>query len=219
MVVNKELAERLFPRFEGLVQRNHYWLSSRETLFSEIVKRYFEEHRFYHNLEHISDCLDKFDEVKNQGLIKIPDELEMAVFYHDIIYDVNKINNEELSAKLMSAKLQKIGMDKKFVAGVNNLIMDTWKHELGKHPDSGYMVDIDLFVGLGTDWEQFVDNRKKIDKEYRTKYNEKEKLIGTVMFYNNMLNRKKIFLTDYFNSKYECQARENMKKSIELLAA
>lgn len=143
----------------------------------------------------------------------------MAIFYHDLVYDVNKINNEELSAKLMSEKLQGIGMNRRFVAGVSDLIMDTWKHQLGKHPDSGYIIDIDLFVGLGTDWEKFVDNRQNIDKEYSKKYNEKERMIGTIMFYNNMLNRKQIFLTDYFNSKYESQARENMKKGVELLSA
>lgn len=65
MGVNKELAEILFPRFDELVQRNHYWLSSRETLFEEIIKKYSEDMRFYHNLEHVSDCLNKFDEIKS----------------------------------------------------------------------------------------------------------------------------------------------------------
>jgi len=216
MGVNKELSDRLFSRFEALVNRNHYWLSTKETLFSDIIKRYSEEHRFYHNLNHIAECLEEFDRFRN--FLTKPDEVEMALFYHDIIYDVNKKFNEEASAKFMSNKLNNIGMNKSFVAGINDLIMNTWKHELGPHPDSGYMVDID-FSSLGAEGDKFILNRENIRKEYQTKFNDKEFLIGTIMFYSNTLQRKRIFLTDPFYELYEAQARENLKKGIELLEA
>ncbi|MBT4376633.1 hypothetical protein HOD29_04630 [archaeon] len=206
----------LEKRFDNLVQRNHYWLSSNETLFPEILKKYSEEHRHYHTIGHVRDCLEKFDLVKD--LLVKPDEVEMAIFYHDIIYDVQSKDNEKKSAKYMADKLRRIGMDKDFVGGANSLILDTEKHVLGEHPDSGYMIDID-FSSLGVSLEKFNLDRENIRKEYLSIYEWEDVKFGTIDFYNQMLARDKIFLTGYFYNLCEGKARENIRKNIEILTA
>jgi predicted metal-dependent HD superfamily phosphohydrolase len=204
----------LEKRFGELINRNVYWLTADE-LFGEINKKYSEDHRYYHKLNHIQGCLREFDEIKYL-LIK-PDEVEMAIFYHDVIYDVKRKDNEEESAKFAKEKLGNLGFPRNFVERVYDLILDTVEHNLGKLTDSRYMVDIDLSP-LGASWKEFVLNRENISKEDLTKYSEKEFKMRTLNFYKKMLNRKRIFHTDYFYNKYEIKARKNIQKGINMLS-
>ena len=58
---------------------------------------YQEKHRAYHNLEHVNDCLNQLDNFESE----ITDKhiIEMAIWYHDIIYNPYGKNNELKSAE------------------------------------------------------------------------------------------------------------------------
>lgn len=215
MVVNKELAERLFPRFEGLVKNIAYWESIDSVLYKPLVKKYDEEGRSFHDLTHINDCLDEFDEIK--GFLKNPLEVELAIWYHDVIYNFLKKDNEEKSAEFFKKSFSNLFGYMPLLKNVSELILTTKDHIPSKNPDSGYLVDID-FYSLGVPFEVFVENTNKIRKEYKY-FSDADFKKGRIAFLESVLKKDRVYFTDYFHSKYEGRARDNMKKSIELLSA
>src|SRR5258707_14163475 len=63
-----------------------------------LASRYSEPHRAYHTLRHIEHCLDEFEAVRQEA--RDPVAVEMALWYHDAVYDTRRRDNEELSAIL-----------------------------------------------------------------------------------------------------------------------
>ena len=58
--------------------------------------------RHYHNLRHIRHCLAELDAAKS--LAKDPTSVELAIWFHDAVYDPQCHDNEERSAQLMGAR-------------------------------------------------------------------------------------------------------------------
>lgn len=55
-------------------------------LYRHLTHYYNQPNRYYHNLDYIKNCLDKFDEVRH--LLDEPDIVELAIWCHDAIYEV-----------------------------------------------------------------------------------------------------------------------------------
>ena len=65
----------------------------------ELIAAYAAPNRHYHNLAHIEDCLDKLARI--DGLSATEREiLTEAIWWHDVVYDPRRSDNEELSAQL-----------------------------------------------------------------------------------------------------------------------
>ncbi|RKS97531.1 HD domain-containing protein [Chryseobacterium defluvii] len=184
-----------------------------ESLWLEIEKKHSGKGRFYHNLEHLNSMFSELEAVRDQILNFTT--ITFSVFYHDIIYDVTSKSNEEKSAEFAVSRLEKLKVDKKTIKDVFEQILTTKTHQISGHHDTNYLLDADLSV-LGKDPEAYLKYTKKIRKEYS--------------FYPDLLykpGRKKvlqhfseldhIFKTEYFKSKYEKQAKENIEAELESL--
>ncbi|MFW6226041.1 MAG: adenylyltransferase/cytidyltransferase family protein [bacterium] len=70
-----------------------------EDVYNDIIKRWNEQHRYYHNIEHLNDLIDRFEELFNNGKISegVKDTLIIAAFFHDVIYDPTINDNEDKS--------------------------------------------------------------------------------------------------------------------------
>ena len=66
------------------------------SLFDALVARYGEPHRAYHNLTHIEECFRTLDLVAHRA--ERLGEIEMALWFHDAIYDTRSHTNEADSA-------------------------------------------------------------------------------------------------------------------------
>jgi predicted metal-dependent HD superfamily phosphohydrolase len=88
--------------------------------FEDLVQKYTEPNRHYHNLNHVNTCLNAFD----QTVDHISDKfcVEVAIWFHDVIYDPKKGDNEQLSAKHASAFLGKTNVEEKKISKIENLI-------------------------------------------------------------------------------------------------
>jgi len=88
------------PRFEALWARNCVGQNRGPELGSEIAETllgfYSESERFYHTFKHIEFCLGLFDQVKGQ--CNDADSLELAIWFHDAVYNFPLVENEKLSA-------------------------------------------------------------------------------------------------------------------------
>jgi len=182
-------------------------------VYQELVSLYSEPHRHYHNLHHISDCLAEFYPAR--GLAREPFGVELAIWFHDAIYDTHTADNEERSAELAKKRLSEAGGDAQLCASVFALIMATKSHDPSLHPDAPLLVDLDLSI-LGKPGERFWEYETQIRKEYdwvpESVFNTKRANI-----LERFLARSRIYSTKPFFDRYEKQARANIQASVQKL--
>ena len=181
--------------------------------FATLQRRYAEPQRAYHTLEHISDCLAQFDYVSPQAIC--PDEVELALWLHDVIYDPQAADNEERSARWAVDLLQEGGVSAACMAWVGELILATRHTGAPDEPDARLVADIDLSI-LGRSPEVFAVYEDRIRVEYQwvaedIYRRERARILET------FLARVSIYQTPFFKERYEVQARENLKQLLRKL--
>jgi len=77
-------------------------------VFADLFARYTAADRRYHDIRHIDACLRLLDSV--HGLARHPDFVELAIWFHDAVYDSRRSNNEESSAYLAVDALSHLGV-------------------------------------------------------------------------------------------------------------
>ncbi len=191
---------------------NTFGFSENEQEYKMILKLYSESHRKYHNSVHINDCLDKceLNEETKQNHI-----LQLAIWYHDVIYKPLKKDNELKSAEAAELFLTKQLAGDDLIKRVKKLIMVTLHDQIPSNEEEAYMMDIDISI-LGSNSETYIDYTKNVRHEYKWVpwflYKKKRKEI-LEMF----LNKETLYFTKYFKSNYEQQARINIENEIAQL--
>ncbi|MDI9311107.1 MAG: hypothetical protein QM535_12900 [Limnohabitans sp.] len=173
-------------------------------------KNYFKKNRYYHNWAHIEAMIKSWSAYKNQ--LENPVEVLLAIYYHDVIYVSTRKDNELKSAELACKELKEVdGID---LNTIYNLILCTQTHKAITN-DEKWLVDFDLQI-LGRSWEIYEMYYKQIRKEYRIyprfMYNP-----GRKKALEHFLEKETIYQTETFQLQYEKQARENIRREIELL--
>ncbi len=175
-------------------------------LWLEIEEAYQDSSRHYHNLTHlvkIYNELPKYDYVT-----------EFAIFYHDIIYDVTKSDNEEQSAQLCKERLSNLNVKPTTIMETTTLIRETKTHNPSS-PRNALFLDADLVI-LGSNSNEYREYTQKIRAEYRY-YSEKEYIIGRMKVLTHFLKKERIYHSDHFYTQYESVARENILKELDTL--
>ncbi len=184
-----------------------------QAVYQQLLGAYNEPHRVYHRLEHIENCLMLFDQVSE--LLDDPDAVELAIWFHDVIYKVGDSDNEQLSANLFMTLTDGL-FSNEFRDRVYRHIMATC-HDCSAitNSDTKLMVDIDL-SSFGLPWAEFLIDSKKVRAEMThlsdAEYNQKQ-----TSFQLTLLNQPTFFNSDYFHEHYEAQARSNLAKLFELI--
>ncbi|MBD3213471.1 MAG: hypothetical protein GF311_12760 [Candidatus Lokiarchaeota archaeon] len=138
-----------------------------ENLYDIIEKRYDSSNRHYHNLTHINLMLSEVKRFKNR--IDDYDSVLFAIWFHDIIYDPLKGDNEERSAECAREFLVKINYEKNRIRKIEELILRTKDHTIqdgNENYDLNLFLDLDLLI-LGMEREQYVKYAKNIKKRIR----------------------------------------------------
>jgi len=201
----------LKKHFLDLINKYSSNLNFNENCWSEIEKRYSGKKRFYHNLTHLEHMLLELKFIKEQAVDL--DSILFSVYYHDIVYDASKSNNEEESAKFLEKALRNTSFEK--VEECKNQIIATQKHENSDDMDVNILLDIDMAI-LGQSWDVYEAYCQKIRKEYSI-YPDFLYKKGRKKALKSFLEQKRIFKTDFFNEKYENTARENISKELATL--
>lgn len=186
--------------------------------WTEIEKRYSEKKRYYHNLTHLAYMTEKARHYKE--LLTDPDTVLFSIFYHDIIYNVKRKDNEQKSAEFAKNRLTQLGLHSNQIARCQQQIMATAHQSAQNHPthddsDTHYLVDFDLAI-LGESREIYLDYAKKIRKEYAI-YPDFLYKKGRKKVLHHFLGMDRIFKTKEFHDPYEQQARENLKAELHEL--
>jgi predicted metal-dependent HD superfamily phosphohydrolase len=182
-------------------------------VFDLLCARYDEDHRSYHTMEHIADCLVEFDAVR--GGQPDRESIEFALWFHDVVYDPRAKDNELQSAILAANILVDAYVDEEIVSNVYGCIMDTRHKAIPVDPNSKLVVDVDLSI-LGQDSVDFDRYEEQIRFEYQWVPEDQYRL-GRSRVLQSFLDRPSIYNTPLFVSMYEERARLNLARSLEKL--
>jgi predicted metal-dependent HD superfamily phosphohydrolase len=179
---------------------------------ADLSQRYAEPHRAYHTLAHIQHALQVLQTVRH--LAHNSPAVELALWFHDAIYDPTRPDNEEQSALLANQWLAELGAEPALVQTVHQLILVT-KNHLPETNDEKIMVDVDLAI-LGADAEAYGRYAQAIRQEYHWVPDVAYK-IGRAQVLQRFLARPIIFHTPPLFEKYEAQARLNLQQELTQL--
>lgn len=178
--------------------------------YDALIMAHAQKHRFYHTLDHIAACLRHLDSVRDQ--LDRPDEVEMALWFHDAIYEPFSGSNEEDSAEWAADWLQDRGAPKDVFCRIADHILATKSHKPPKDKDGQFMLDIDLSI-LGTPAPIYDDFELNIRREYKRVpafiFRKKRKAI-----LEGFLARDRLYATDHFHKKLDGTARINLLRVI-----
>jgi len=182
--------------------------------FAVIDRHYHESHRHYHRPAHIAHCLRQFDAAR-PGMDQ-PDLVELAIWYHDVVYLCGASDNELQSAELFKAHADG-QLSSRAMAIVYDLIMVTiHDQKLPVTLDQEYVVDIDL-SSFGLPWEQFLTDSKAVRAEFNH-LSDAEFYPGQCRFFDMLLARDNFCFTEFFRQRHELQARENIQRYLQQLS-
>ena len=186
------------------------------SLFDELWKRYTDNSRHYHNIQHIAAMLGGAEEYSS--LCKDMDSLQFAIWYHDVIYNSLKGDNEEKSAEEAGKALRKISYPSASMEKVKHMILRTKKHmeKLHDDKDTQLLLDLDLAI-LGADRDKYKEYAQQVRKEYSWVPDLMYKP-GRRKVLQQFLDSENIYRLERFRAKYEGRARENLRWEIEELS-
>ncbi|MEY8688494.1 MAG: N-methyl-D-aspartate receptor NMDAR2C subunit [Leptothrix sp. (in: b-proteobacteria)] len=189
---------------------NHLGLSAPPGLREQLLAAYGEPHRHYHGLQHLEECIARLDE--SIHLAARPGEVEMALWFHDAIYDLQGKDNERRSADWACRELAACGAAEPVIRRIDNLIMATCHAAVPLDPDQQLLVDIDLAI-LGAPPARFAEYNRQIMAEYAwvpdALYRSKRREV-----LHGFLSRPFIYSTGHFRARLERQARANLLGAI-----
>jgi predicted metal-dependent HD superfamily phosphohydrolase len=179
-----------------------------------LLQAYRSTDRHYHNIGHILHCLGELDCLRPS--CTNADAVELAIWYHDAVYDPKAKDNEKRSAELAAGAMQAAHLKSDLIGHVENLILATRHSAVPAEPDPQVLVDIDLSI-LGQPHESFAAYEHAIRKEYAHvpdgAFRE-----GRSTILRSFLDRPTIYSTAPMRAKYESAARVNLSRSLSTLA-
>lgn len=180
-----------------------------------ITTHYEASGRHYHKLAHLADLYEWFDLYQTE-LIN-PFCFEMAIWFHDLIYDPTRRDNEHQSARFAAELLRKWRSAPERIARVADLILATDGHQpRNDHPDQLWFLDFDLSI-LGSDPARYDQYAQQIRQEYQIVPDEAYRQ-GRRQVIERLLTRERIYLTEAMGNELEVSARENLKRELGLLS-
>lgn len=175
-----------------------------EPIYADIVARYDEPHRHYHTLGHVDDCLERFDRVRE--LPNDPGAVELALWFHDVIFDSAARDNERRSAQYYLDRAA--GAPPRYRRHICSMILASNHAGTLCDSDLGYVLDIDL-AGFAYPWPQFRSTTDVVRAEY-PHLSEAQFVGGMAGFFNVLLARPFIYRTQSFRERCEAAARANI---------
>lgn len=176
--------------------------------------------RSYHNLSHIRKVNEVLDEYR--GLTRNYVALKFAADGHDVIYVPGSETNEADSAAYMKVSMTRLGLPERLVISeTERIILLTKDHKTTDDDvDGKLMIDADFAIFAAPEeeydayaqgiWQEFVGSGKVPEEAF--KRGRSNLLVG-------WLSQERIFITDAIRNDMEPQARINLERERQRLAA
>ena len=170
---------------------------------------YSEVQRHYHSIQHIVECLEHFHQIKTH----LDDTLsvELAIWFHDVIYNPQAHDNEQQSADYMQRMLENV-LGAEQIAKIYAGTLATKAHPPTADTDLAYLLDIDLAI-LASDPMRFAEYECQIQQEYAwvepVLYVQKRQQV-----LRHFLETQPLYQTPFFQKCYERLAKQNLAQTL-----
>jgi len=217
------MKDYIYERIYDIVKQ-YFVVTCREKandVTNEIIKSYNSEYRKYHNLNHITKCLDMVNTIYTLDAVQV-NNISMAIIYHDIVYNpfsTDKRNEKNSVLRLMNDIPNILASDSGRI--IQYMILATTHDpkdmiyptdiavKMNIQPYQKYICDIDLHQ-LGCGLNEFLYTESLIREEY--------KIVPDEVFYparskilQSFLDRSNIYYSRLFQDRFESNARRNIK--------
>ncbi|MDZ8054797.1 MAG: hypothetical protein RMX68_008660 [Aulosira sp. ZfuVER01] len=214
MSSSKTLTNILLCRWQDTLQPFGIDQVVLDQAFRQVIEAYSTSNRHYHTLKHIAHILSTIDTLQPyaQNLISV----QLAAWFHDVVYDTQAQDNEERSAEYADELLRNLGLPPNNIATVKRLILNTKQHQSTADDfDSQVLLDADLAI-LAVHPIQYQEYAKAIRQEYAW-VPEADYIAGRRQILERFLQRQRIYFTPLMLEIAEESARANLKAEIQLL--
>lgn len=205
-------ADRLIAAWRDLAGRLGLGDDRAATIAAYLVEQYSGPSRHYHGLGHVARMLDEAEALPFSDR----DAVELAILFHDVVYDPARRDNEERSAGALHERLGGL-VAETILAHAEAMILATRRHEPTGDADADLFLDLDMSI-LAAPWPEYVRYAEGVMREYVPIYGEDAFRRGRLdLFLRPMLARGRVFLTDQFAAR-DAIALQNMAREPEGLA-
>jgi predicted metal-dependent HD superfamily phosphohydrolase len=174
-------------------------------VFARLYAAWSSEARRYHGVEHLADCLR---EVERRPPSPARDRVELALWYHDAIYEAGARDCEQRSAAWLLRDAAGLGIADP-LARLAATLVEATVHAGGEIADeeAALVTDIDLAI-LGRDPLRFMEFEYGVAEEYSS--------VPTLLFRRGRgrflggLLERPIYRTAPFRARFEAAARANI---------
>jgi predicted metal-dependent HD superfamily phosphohydrolase len=180
---------------------------------AELLARYAEPHRGYHDLAHLDEVL------RNVDLLGAAADdtavVRLAAWFHDAVYDPTAPDNEEASARLAAHVLAELRVPDHVAGRVSDLVRLTAEHEPGDDRDGAVLCDADLAI-LASDGPRYTTYADGVRTEYKH-LDDAAFAAGRARVLRSLLDRPSLFRTGFGRTTWEAPARDNLRAELSRL--
>jgi predicted metal-dependent HD superfamily phosphohydrolase len=183
------------------------------TEWAAVVGNWSEPHRRYHDLAHLAAVLGLVGRLADSAAD--PDAVRLAAWYHDVSYDPERTDNEEVSAARARAGLRGLVPDER-IDEVERLVLLTASHDVPPGDANGAVLcDADLAV-LASPPEAYAAYASAVRAEYGH-LSDDEFTAGRIAVLERLLALPQLFRLPAVADDWTPRARANLAAELTLL--
>ena len=194
-----------------------------EDVGSDLLRRWREPHRHYHDVTHLGEVLSAVDTLCEAEAVDDAERgvASLAVWFHDAVYTVDSPGtNEAESAALATRELTRLGASAGLTARVAALVLDTATHDAESAAGEGAAGDVvhdaDLWV-LSAPVSRFDEYCQQVRHEYaHVPASTYARARSEVL--RPFLVRPHVYRSAHAREAWEPIARENLARELTRLA-
>lgn len=182
---------------------------------AELLGRWAEPQRRYHDLAHLDAVLHHVDELAAEA--ETVDDVRLAAWFHDAVYDPTARDNEARSALLATTVLSGMRVPDARIGEVVRLITLTATHDPRDGDRNGAVLcDADLAVLAGNEaaYRRYTD---AVREEY-AHLDDTAFRAGRAAVLRSLVDRPALFRTEHGRRHWEQAARANVAAELDRLA-
>jgi len=188
-------------------------LAGEDSVRDELLAAYADPARGYHDTRHLTEVLDRLDELAAAGTAFDRSAVGLAAWFHDGVYD-GRPGAEDRSAAWAESALA--GQDPELVSEVVRLVRLTETHRPAKDDRNGCALsDADLAI-LAAPAPRYTEYVTDVRREY-AHVSDADFRAGRAAVLSDLLAKPELFHTAHARERWEPVARANVEGELSRL--